>query len=228
MSTVPALLTALLEAFPEIQSYAVGQNQITIEVHAQHVRGVCQRLKEGAAFRFEMLMDLFAVDYLHYGCSEWETTAATAKGFERAVSPISDINPNSTWKKQRFAVIYQLLSITHNHRLRLRALVPDQHLMIDSVVAIWNCADWYEREAFDLFGILFNHHPDLRRILTDYGFIGHPFRKDFPLVGNVEVRYDAHHQRVIYEPVDIVPRTLVPKVIRKNRPEHSDAKVNNE
>jgi NADH-quinone oxidoreductase subunit C len=115
----------------------------------------------------------------------------------------------------RFAVVYHLLSIQNNQRLRLKVFVPDDTLMIQSVVSVWNSANWYEREAFDLFGILFMEHPDLRRLLTDYGFIGHPFRKDFPLVGNVEVRYDALQKRVIYEPVDIVPRTLVPKVIRK-------------
>ena len=115
----------------------------------------------------------------------------------------------------RFAVAYQLLSVTHNQRVRLRALCEDaEDPMIDSVVDVWPGANWFEREAFDLFGILFNGHPDLRRILTDYGFIGHPFRKDFPLIGNVEVRYDADKQRVVYEPVSIEPRTLVPHVIR--------------
>ncbi|HRE32978.1 MAG TPA: NADH-quinone oxidoreductase subunit C, partial [Candidatus Berkiella sp.] len=130
--------------------------------------------------------------------------------------------PNSQWKKPRFAVVYHLLSIALNHRLRVKAFVPDDKPLIDSVVGIWASANWYEREAFDLYGILFNRHPDLRRLLTDYGFIGHPFRKDFPLSGNVEVRYDAKEQRVIYEPVDIVPRTLVPKVIRKNFDESED------
>lgn len=187
--------------------------------HDRHY-AICQRLRDD--FHFEMLMDLCAVDYLHYGSSEWETNTATTKGFERAVLPISTVNPDSTWKKSRFVVVIHLLSITHNLRLRLKTLVPDHLLMIDSVVNLWNSANWYEREAFDLFGVLFSGHPDLRRILTDYGFIGHPFRKDFPLVGNVEVRYDAKQERVIYEPVDIVPRTLVPKVIRK-----SDAQVLN-
>jgi NADH-quinone oxidoreductase subunit C len=115
----------------------------------------------------------------------------------------------------RFAVAYQLLSVTHNQRLRIRARCEDlEDPVIDSVVEIWPGANWFEREAFDLFGILFTGHPDLRRILTDYGFIGHPFRKDFPLIGNVEVRYDADKQRVVYEPVSIEPRILVPKVIR--------------
>jgi NADH-quinone oxidoreductase subunit C len=116
---------------------------------------------------------------------------------------------------QRFGVTYQLLSITHNERLRLRVRCQsDEEPMVDSVVPIWASANWFEREAFDLYGILFRGHPDLRRILTDYGFIGHPFRKDFPLIGNVEVRYDPEKKRVVYEPVSIVPRVLVPKVIR--------------
>jgi NADH-quinone oxidoreductase subunit C len=117
----------------------------------------------------------------------------------------------------RFAAVYHLLSITHNHRLRLRAFCrDDRRPMLDSVHGVWNSADWFEREAFDLYGILFKGHPDLRRILTDYGFIGHPFRKDFPLIGNVEVRYDPVKGRVVYEPVSIEPRTLVPKVIRSD------------
>jgi NADH-quinone oxidoreductase subunit C len=115
----------------------------------------------------------------------------------------------------RFAVAYQLLSITHNRRLRLRVKIPDaQEPVIDSVIEVWASANWFEREAFDLFGILFRGHPDLRRLLTDYGFIGHPFRKDFPLIGNVEVQYDPERKRVVYQPVSIVPRVLVPKVIR--------------
>ena len=118
-------------------------------------------------------------------------------------------------EERRFAVVYHLLSVTHNRRLRLRTWCePGEPPMIDSVVGIWRAADWFEREAFDLFGILFRGHPDLRRILTDYGFIGHPFRKDFPLIGNVEVRYDPVKARVVYEPVSIEPRTLVPRVIR--------------
>ena len=115
----------------------------------------------------------------------------------------------------RFAVVYHLLSITHNHRLRLKVFcASDERPIVDSVYDVWNSADWFEREAFDLYGILFRGHPDLRRLLTDYGFIGHPFRKDFPLIGNVEMRYDPAKGRVVYEPVSIEPRTLVPKVIR--------------
>jgi NADH-quinone oxidoreductase subunit C len=208
---LPTLLGASLE------NLSVANHEITIEVKASDILTVAKLLQTHAECRFEMLMDVCGVDYLHYGISEWETTAATSKGFERAVRPIIDTIPNSTWTKPRFAVVYHLLSISLNQRLRVKAFVPDAKPMIDSVIPIWNSANWYEREAFDLYGILFNGHPDLRRLLTDYGFMGHPFRKDFPLSGNVEVRYDAKEQRVIYEPVDIVPRTLVPKVIRKSK-----------
>lgn len=166
-------------------------------------------------FGFEMLIDLCGVDYLHYGVDEWATTHATHQGFERGVRPISLVHPNSKWTKPRLAVVYHLLSLSKNQRLRVRAFVSNEQPVIDSVTSIWSGANWYEREVFDLFGILFQGHPDLRRLLTDYGFIGHPFRKDFPLSGNVEVRFDKAQNRVIYEPVDIVPRVLVPKVIRE-------------
>lgn len=214
-------LTHLAEQLPQILGthlveLNVAHNELTIEVKASDIVKACELLRTHPECRFEMLMDLCGVDYLYYGVSEWETTSATAKGFERAVRPISETVANSTWKKPRFAVAYHLLSISLNHRIRVKAFVPDEKPIIDSVVGVWSSANWYEREAFDLYGILFSGHPDLRRLLTDYGFIGHPFRKDFPLSGNVEVRYDAKAQRVIYEPVDIVPRTLVPKVIRKS------------
>lgn len=218
-------MTHLQNAFSgAMEELIASYEEITLVVKPEALISVCQQLRRDVHFSFEMLIDISGVDYLHYGCSEWETTQATAKGFERAVRPISEINPHSSWKKPRFAVVYHLLSLAHNQRLRVKVFVPDHHLILDSVIEIWNCANWYEREVFDLYGILFAGHPDLRRILTDYGFIGHPFRKDFPLVGNVEVRYDARQQRVIYEPVDIIPRTLVPKVIRKSKqpPELND------
>ena len=149
---------------------------------------------------------------MDYGRDEWRTVSATNSGFGRAVNRKgfggAHVGP-------RFAVVYQLLSITHNERLTLRAFCLDnEDPAVDTLVGVHAGANWFEREAFDLFGIVFSGHPDLRRILTDYGFIGHPFRKDFPLVGNVEVRYDNEKQRVVYEPVEIVPRTLVPRVIR--------------
>lgn len=215
MNKLEALLSQLQAAFgEELLACDMAYQEITLEIHPDRILSVAARLKEAPAFLFEVMIDLCAVDYLHYGISEWDTRSATNCGFERAVKPIASVHANSTWEKPRLAVVYHLLSITHNHRIRLKAFVKDDAPMIDSVTPIWRSANWYEREAFDLFGILFKNHPDLRRILTDYGFIGHPFRKDFPLVGNVEVRFDATANRVIYEPVDIVPRTLVPKVIR--------------
>lgn len=207
----------------EIEESTLANNELTLVIAPKNIVSVCQRLRDEKDFRFEILIDLCGVDYLHYGVGEWETTAATSRGFERGVQPISEVNPNSGWKKPRLAVAYHLLSITHNQRIRLKSFVADNEPVIDSVVGIYNSANWYEREAFDLYGILFAGHPDLRRILTDYGFIGHPFRKDFPLVGNVEVRYDAKQQRVIYDPVDIIPRTLVPKVIRKAKTQEEEA-----
>jgi NADH-quinone oxidoreductase subunit C len=163
--------------------------------------------------KFEMLMDVAGIDYLHYGRDEWQTESATRSGFSRGrVARMTAPDPNMAG---RFAVVYHLLSITHNRRMRLRVKCADtQDPEVDSVIDVWACANWFERETFDLFGIVFRGHPDLRRILTDYGFIGHPFRKDFPLAGNVEVQYDAEKKRVVYQPVSIVPRVLVPKVIR--------------
>jgi NADH-quinone oxidoreductase subunit C len=145
-----------------------------------------------------------------YGKTEWKTDEATGNGFSRAVMKQADA-PES---HRRFAVVYHLLSLNLNHRIRVKTYLSDEPPMIDSVVDIWPAANWFEREAFDLFGILFHNHPDLRRLLTDYGFIGHPFRKDFPISGYVEVRYDPEQKRVIYQPVTIEPRVLVPKVIR--------------
>ena len=158
------------------------------------------------------------VDYLTFGQSDWTTDSATSSGFSRGrTQPASGTPavPDADGQDRASQSVYHLLSVTHNQRLRLRAFAESgEPPMLDSVVGIWSSADWFEREAFDLFGIMFRGHPDLRRILTDYGFIGHPFRKDFPLIGNVEVRYDAEKGRVVYEPVSIEPRTLVPRVIR--------------
>ena len=160
-----------------------------------------------------MLIDVCGVDYLQYGKDEWQTESATLTGFGRGVA--LQLEQAAPGKANRFAVVYHLLSLTHNHRLRLRVNLPDeQQLMVDSVMSVWPAANWFERETFDLFGIVFHAHPDLRRILTDYGFIGHPFRKDFPLIGRTEVRYDASLKQVVYEPVSIEPRVLEPKVIR--------------
>ena len=190
-------------------------DELCYEVQPDKLKEVCLALRDSPELKFETLIDLAGVDYLDYGRDEWKTVSATRSGFSRGVNRGG---PRAPHDGARFAVAYQLLSITHNHRLRLRSRCVDaEDPMIDSVVDIWPGANWFEREAFDLFGILFAGHPDLRRILTDYGFIGHPFRKDFPMIGNVEVRYDAEKQRVVYEPVSIEPRTLVPKVIRDDR-----------
>jgi NADH-quinone oxidoreductase subunit C len=155
------------------------------------------------------------VDYLEHGRAEWKTDDATASGFSRGVVRSAHAPAGDGPSGRRFAVVYHLLSLAHNHRVRLRVFCPDDtQPMVDSVFGVWASSDWFERETFDLFGILFRGHPDLRRLLTDYGFIGHPFRKDFPLSGNVEVRYDPEKGRVVYQPVTIEPRVLVPKVIR--------------
>jgi NADH-quinone oxidoreductase subunit C len=192
--------------------YACPADEVAIEVAPGDLLEVARTLRDDPELRFEMLMDLAGVDYLDFGRAEWRTVAATASGFSRGVNRAA---PHTLAGNKRFAVVSQLLSITHNRRLRVRVWCDEiEDPVIDSLTGIWASADWFEREAFDLFGILFKGHPDLRRILTDYGFIGHPFRKDFPLIGNVEVHYDPQLKRVVYAPVSIEPRTLVPRVIR--------------
>jgi len=173
-----------------------------------------------------MLIDVCGVDYLNYGSEEWRTQSATDTGFSRGVERDAVIlDEADEFDAQRFAVVYHLLSLQHNTRMRLRVYTGTNNPpILRSVVGVWNSADWFEREAFDLFGILFEGHPDLRRLLTDYGFIGHPFRKDFPLVGNVEVTYDADKGRVAYQPVSIESRTLVPRVIRDDNRYSADLK----
>ncbi len=186
--------------------------EVTCEVAAADLIEVCKALQGHDDFLFETLADLAGVDYLGYGVDEWRGNAASSTGFGRAVNRAA---PRESAPGRRFAVVYHLLSVSHNRRLRLRCFCEDDSFpRVASVVPVWSGANWYEREAFDLFGILFDGHPDLRRILTDYGFIGHPFRKDFPLSGHVEVTYDPEKQRVVYQPVSIAPRTLVPRVIR--------------
>jgi len=188
-------------------------DELTYELDGEDLLSIATALRDGAEFKFEQLLDLTGIDYLNYGQDEWLTQDSTATGFSRGVArgALLPAEPASG----RFAVVYHLLSMANNVRLRLRVRIADNEApMIDSLVGIWASANWFEREAFDMFGILFKGHPDLRRILTDYGFIGHPFRKDFPLIGNVEVRYDEAKGRVIYQPVSIEPRTLVPRVIR--------------
>lgn len=187
-------------------------DEVTIVVPKEKILEVCKALRDEDQFSFEQLIDLCGVDYLAYGNTEWDTEAATETGFSRGRTSQKD--QRHQWSQPRFAVVYHLISYKHNSRVRIRSFVEEELPRIDSVVAIWNCADWFEREAFDMFGIIFEGHPDMRRLLTDYGFIGHPFRKDFPLIGNVEMRYDEVKKRVVYEPVKIVERNLVPKVIR--------------
>ncbi len=189
-----------------------GADEITAEVASADLLAIALLLRDAPTLQFAMLMDVAGVDYLDYGATDWSTEEATRTGFSRGVN---DSAAHTLRGDRRFAVAYQLLSLTHNRRLRLRAWCEQgEDPAVDSVTDIWASAAWFEREAYDLFGILFRNHPDLRRLLTDYGFIGHPFRKDFPLIGNVEVRYDPALKRGVYEPVSIEPRTLVPRVIR--------------
>jgi NADH-quinone oxidoreductase subunit C len=190
--------------------------ELTYEVAKDDLLEVATALRNDSALGFEMLIDVCGVDYLTYGTDEWMTAEATGSGFSRGVErePVI-IDDSDEFEARRFAVVYHLLSLRHNRRLRLRTYTGTSNPpVLASVVDIWNSANWFEREAFDLYGILFEGHPDLRRILTDYGFIGHPFRKDFPLSGNVEVAYDAEKGRVAYQPVSIEPRVGVPRVIR--------------
>jgi len=183
-------------------------DELTLVINSEDVIDVCEQLRDD--FNFSILIDLCGIDYLTYGESDWNGNASSS-GFSRA----RQAQQSSTHKEKRFGVIYHLLSVEDNKRLRVKALLSLDNLMIQSVTNIWNSADWFEREAFDLFGILFENHTDLRRILTDYGFVGHPLRKDFPMIGEVEMRYDEELGRVVYEPVSIEPNVNVPRVIRK-------------
>ena len=192
---------------------------ITLELKKDDLIEICSLLKNTDALNFSMLIDVCGIDYLHYGIGDWETTKATTSGYSRAVQQNTIIpDPDEKYQEKRFAVIYHLLSIDKNWRIRLKTFTGSENPpIVQSVTGIWNSADWFEREAFDLFGIYFDGHPDLRRILTDYGFIGHPFRKDFPLAGNLEVFHDDLEQKVKYRPVSITTRPTVPKVIRKKK-----------
>ncbi len=193
--------------------WIVAHDELTVVLPKLKLREFAFFLRDDPHFQFSQLIDVCGVDYAEYGISEWVTEQATFTGFSRGVDRSVE-EDSAAWQKPRFAVVYHLLSLNLNRRIRLRVFAEDDPPIVDSVIDIWPAANWFEREAFDLYGILFAGHPDLRRILTDYGFVGHPFRKDFPLSGEVEVRYDAASERVIYEAVDIEPRVLVPKVIR--------------
>ncbi|NIA53965.1 NADH-quinone oxidoreductase subunit C [Massilia sp. TW-1] len=185
-----ALELALKNALGEGAAITVALGEVTVVVKASEYLASMRTLRDDPALRFQELVDLCGVDYSSYG--------------------------EGTWDGLRFAVVSHLLSIEHNWRVRVRVFCPDDDMpLVDSVTSIWRNANWFEREAFDLFGILFEGHGDLRRILTDYGFIGHPFRKDFPISGYVEMRYDPEQKRVIYQPVTIEPRENIPRVIRE-------------
>ena len=207
------LISALQTTFGATIRQVVAGDMVTVEVLPQDLLSVCRILHRDEPFAFNQLIDLCGVDYLEYGMTEWRTQDTTESGYSRGVEIHKE--PVLVWDKPRYGVVYHLLSLTHNQRLRLRVLLEPEPI-VDSVIDIWNAANWYEREAYDLYGIIFEGHPDLRRLLTDYGFTGHPFRKDFPLIGEVELRYDATQQRCVYEPVSIQPRVLVPKVIRED------------
>jgi NADH-quinone oxidoreductase subunit C len=218
--TLEQLAGAISARFAEkVERVPSHCGELTFEVGGASLLEVCRALRDEAGWCFEQLVDVTGVDYLTYGRVEWTTESATSSGFSRGrtgnmAADVASSDPGREGER-RFAVVYHLLSVTHNRRLRLRAFCEGgEPPMLDSVVDVWASADWFEREAFDLFGILFRGHPDLRRILTDYGFVGHPFRKDFPVYGHVEMRYDEARGRVVYEPVSIEPRTLVPRVIR--------------
>lgn len=193
ISTSPEALQATVAALlgDRVHSLTIEREELTLVVVASDYLAVMQTLRDAPQTRFEQLIDLCGLDYSTYGDGRWEG--------------------------QRFAAVSHLLSVSLNHRLRVRVFcAEDDFPVLDSVSLLWASANWYEREAFDLFGIVFEGHNDLRRILTDYGFIGHPFRKDFPLSGHVEMRYDAERQRVVYEPVTIEPREITPRVIRED------------
>jgi NADH-quinone oxidoreductase subunit C len=215
------LSARLKEHFGEsLSSSVIEFGELTLEVKAGQYYSLCLGLRN--KFGFEQLTDLTAVDYLHYGVAEWDTKTSGGGGFGRGVKAATagrfqfdnaPVAANSS--EPRFAVVVHLLSIRDNQRIRVKVWCEDNDMpLVDSVIDIWSSVNWYEREAFDLFGIIFKGHPDLRRILTDYGFIGHPFRKDFPLVGHVEMRYDEEQKRVVYEPVSIEPRVSTPRIIR--------------
>ncbi len=192
----------------KVASVEEGLGEVTLAVKAADLLVIMAELRDDSRLRFEQLIDLCGVDYSLYGVDE-DADGVPAESVGRPASG-------------RFAVVYQLLSLTHNWRLRVRAFALDDELpVIDSVTGLWPSANWYEREAFDLFGIVFQGHTDLRRILTDYGFIGNPFRKDFPLSGNVEMRYDPEEKRVIYQPVTIEPRENTPRIVRE--PKYADS-----
>lgn len=226
----PSLIDRLRARFAGAQvSVVEPRGEVTLEVPSADWHAVAVALRD--EFCFEHATDLCGVDYLGYGSDEWDTSDVSSQGFSRGVEgkgagrfawgefpshETADGAQPDALPRQRFAVVVQLRSYQHNQLLRMRCFAPSESLpVVASLTSVWPGLNWFEREAFDLYGVIFEGHPDLRRILTDYGFVGHPFRKDFPLIGNVEVRYDEEKKRVVYEPVTSVePRVGVPRVIR--------------
>ena len=247
MTTRAETLTAALQSVlgEKLAGVTTALGEVTLVVNPDQLSAAAMLLRDDPGLKFDHMTDLCGVDYRDYG----DTPASSEQGsrFRDAnvresgerqpsagltaasgvASPKGAPVPPSggPWEGRRFAVVYHLLSIVHNWRLRLRVFAADDEFpVVDSVIDVWPSANWYEREAFDLFGIVFTGHPDLRRILTDYGFVGHPFRKDFPISGTVEMRYDPDQQRVIYQPVTIEPREIVPRVIRVENYADTDVK----
>ncbi|TCV97412.1 NADH dehydrogenase subunit C [Luteibacter rhizovicinus] len=225
MSAIPqtSLVERLAARFGDMLSVTVARNEVTAELAAADLTAVATALRDEADFRFSVIIDVCGVDYLGYGQTEWETDTSQGDSFSRGVEGQAmgrftwAERPRNVEQPRRFAAVIHLLSLEKNQRIRLRVFCEDDAFpVVPSITPIWPGADWFERETFDMYGIIFEGHPDLRRILTDYGFVGHPFRKDFPLIGNVEVRYDPEQKRVIYEPVSIEPRVLVPRTIRND------------
>lgn len=231
------LQESLRDVFADkLVSLTESLGEVTVEVSPENLIEVATELRDNEQFMFQQLVDLCGVDYSQYGEVEWQTNDASRAGFSRGVEGAASMGrlqfgdelESVVADGRRFAMVCHLISYRYNLRLRLRCFGADDSFpMVPSLVNVWRVADWYEREAFDLFGILFSDHPDLRRILTDYGFVGHPFRKDFPLVGNVEMRYDPEKERVVYEPVTIEPRVLVPRVKREDHRYLSDEAEDN-
>ncbi|MDR6935230.1 MULTISPECIES: NADH-quinone oxidoreductase subunit C [unclassified Luteibacter] len=218
-----SLVERLGARFGDMLTVKVERNEVTAEVAPRDLIAVATALRDEAGFRFTTVIDVCGVDYLSYGQTEWDTDTAQGESFSRGVEGQAvgrftwAERPRGVEQPRRYAAVIHLLSVELNQRIRLRAFCEDDAFpVVPSITPIWPGADWFERETFDLYGIIFDGHPDLRRILTDYGFVGHPFRKDFPLIGNVEVRYDPEQKRVVYEPVSIEPRVLVPRTIRND------------
>lgn len=215
------LSKSLSEKFGDVEIIE-SDNGVTCVIPLDAWLETAKTLRDENEFHFEQCVDVCGVDYLTFGEAEWQTDGVSSTGFSRGIKAKGP--GRFSWNERReesmpnrFAVVAQLLSIKHNHRLTIKCFAPDEGmLMVPSLIDVWPGVNWFEREAFDLYGIIFKGHPDLRRILTDYGFIGHPFRKDFPLIGNVEVTYDEEQGRVVYQPVTIEPRVLVPKTIRRD------------